>query len=222
MKTQPFNAYIKTLQYKKIEKESKFVEPVRYAIQANLLECKKGMARGKKQFHNALIFISEEEYNNRELKVMDKININENAQWVSQYHSLAVYDENKLKDYDNSQLKKDEKGRTFAKINFNGYTLKVQKEDWKMIERADEICYIQCGKVKFYIDETEIDNDVYCFFFDKNTFDQIESNNMQTFEMNCYLHKQKKWRKLIELQSAFDDESGRYFANLIVKEAENG
>ena len=99
--------------------------------------------------------------------------------------------------------------------------MKVKQEDWKLVERADEICYIQCGKVKFYIDESEIDNEVYFFFFDKGVFDLIQENNMKTFEMNCYLHKQKKWRKLIELQSAFDDESGRYFANLLVKEVDS-
>ena len=125
-----------------------------------------------------------------------------------------------MKEFDKSQLKKDTSGRTYAKVNFNAYTLKVKQEDWKLVERADEICYIQCGKVKFYIDESEIDNEVYCFFFDKDVFDLIQENNMKTFEMNCYLHKQKKWRKLIELQSAFDDESGRYFANLIVKEVD--
>lgn len=217
MKTQPFNAYIKSLQYKMLESTNPHIEPIRYAIQANLLEIRRGSARGQKLFHNAIIFISKEQFDNQELSVMDKISIGENAQWVSKYHSLSIYDENKLKEYHKSQLKKDTNGKTYAKINFYAYTLKVKEEDWKIVEKADEVCYIQCGKTKFYIDETEMENDVYCFFFDKDVFDKIQENNMQTFEMNCYLHKQKKWKKLIELQSAFDDESGRYFANLIVR-----
>lgn len=217
MRTQPFNAYIKNLQYKTIESKNPHNEPIVYAIQATLLEVRRGSARGQKLFHNALIYISQEQYEKQEISEMDKIAITENAQWVSKSHSLNIYDENKLKEYHKSQLKKDTNGKTYAKIYFYAYTLKVKQEDWKIVEKADEVCYIQCGKTKFYIDETEIDNEAYCFFFDKDVFDKIQENNMQTFEMNCYLHKQKKWRKLIELQSAFDDDSGRYFANLIVR-----
>lgn len=217
MKTQPFRAYIKQLQYNTYEFDTKLGHQVQYYIQANLLEIKQGRF-AQKTYHTAMIYITEEQYNNRELNVMDKIEINENAQWINSYFSLNIYDKKKLEEYDSSRLLRDDKGRTYAKVHFNAYTLKVKPEDWKLIERADQACYIQCGKVKFYIDETQVNDETYCFFFDQDTYDKIVENNMQVIDMICYLHRQIKWKNPIELQTAFDDSSSRYFANLIVKE----
>lgn len=190
-----------------------------YCISANLLEVRQG--RGKKLYHTALIFITKEQFEQRSLNVMDKIQVKDTAQWISSYYSIDCYDEEKLKDYDPSQLKKNAAGRTYARVHFYAYTIKMKQDDWEIVERADESCYIQCGKVKFYIPEHQIDDPVYCFFFDLNTYNKIVDNNMQTMKMNCYLHKQKKWQKDIELQTAYDSASDKYFANLIVKGEED-
>lgn len=221
MKTQPFKAYIKSLKYNKFENKSSFGEPVQYFIQANLLEIKQGRL-ARKTYHNAMLYISEDEYNTRAFNEMDRIEVSERATWESKYFKLDIYDENKLKDYDKSQLKKNTNGKTYATVNFYAYTLKAKQGDWKVVERADEICYIQVTRgVKFYIDETQLDEQAYCFFFDKEVYDKIVDKNMQTFDMLCYLHKQPKWKKRIEIQTAFDESSGKYFANLIVKGDEN-
>lgn len=220
MRTQKFTAYIKKLQYKKIENENpkKFQEPVIYYIQATLLEIKLGMNHAKKSFiNNAMLYITEEQYNNKELQVGDKIEISDKAQWIPNSYSLNIYDKNKLEEMDSSRLMKDEKGRSYAKVTFDAYSLKCKIGDWKVIEKADEICYIQCGKVKFYITEDMINYDTYCFFFDKDIYDKIVENNLKEIEMNCYLHKQKRWRKLVEIQTAFDEDSKKYFCNLIMK-----
>lgn len=219
MRTQKFTAYIKKLQYNKFENEnpSKFQDPVVYSCQATLLEIKVGMNHAKKVYHNALLTLTEGEYNKQALGVGDKIEISDKAQWVSKSMSLNIYDQAKLKELNETHLQKDENGRTYAKVWFYAYTLRAKIGEWKIVEKADEICYIQCGKVKFYINETQMNDEAYCFFFDKDVYDKIEENNFKEIEMNCYLHKQKRWRKLIELQTAFDNESGRYFANLIVK-----
>lgn len=219
MRTQKFTAYIKKLQYNKFENEkpSKFQDPVVYSCQVTLLEIKVGMNHAKKVYHNALLTLTEDEYNKQALGVGDKIEISDKAQWVSKSMSLNIYDPAKLKELNETYLQKDENGRTYAKVWFYAYTLRAKIGEWKMVEKADEICYIQCGKVKLYINETQINDEAYCFFFGKDIYDKIIENNMTELEMNCYLHKQKRWRKLVELQSAFDDESQRYFCNLIVK-----
>lgn len=219
MRTQKFTAYIKKLQYNKFENENpnKFQDPIVYSCQATLLEIKIGMNHAKKVYHNALLTLTEDEYNKQALGVGDKIEISDKAQWVSKSMSLNIYDQAKLKELNETHLLKDDKGKTYAKVWFYAYTLRAKIDEWKIVEKADEICYIQCGKVKFYINETQINDEAYCFFFGKDIYDKIIENNMAELEMNCYLHKQKRWRKLVEVQTAYDDDSKRYFCNLIVK-----
>lgn len=216
MKTQPFNAYIKSIQYKSMENKRTSGEPMLYYAQCNLLECKQG--KQNRTFHNAMIFLTKEQFDNQELKVMDKIHITENAQWINKYMSLNVYDEKKLKEFDESRLLKDNNGKTYGKVHFYAYSLKVKPADWSFVERAAESCYIQVVKgVKCFIDETMLNDDSYCFFFGKDTYDKLVDINMQEIDMNCYLHNKTMWKKRIEIQTAFDDTSERFFANLIVK-----
>ena len=216
MKTQPFNAYIKSIQYRSVENKQSTGEPMLYYAQCNLLECKQG--KQNRTFHNAMIFLTKEQFDNQELKVMDKIHITENAQWINKYMSLNVYDEKKLKEFDESRLLKDNNGKTYGKVHFYAYSLKVKHADWSFVERAAESCYIQVAKgVKYFIDETMLNDDSYCFFFGKDTYDKLVDVNMQEIDMNCYLHNKIVWKKKIEVQTAFDDTSGRFFANLIVK-----
>lgn len=220
MRTQKFTAYIKKLQYNKFENENptKFQDPVVYSCQVTLLEIKVGMNHAKKVYlNNVLLYITEDEYNTQALGVGDKIEISDKAQWVANPISLNIYDKKKLEGMNPSRLQKDEKGNTYAKVTFDAYTLKVKQGDWKIVEKADEICYIQCGKVKFYINKTQMNDDAYCFFFNKDVYDKIEENNFKEMELNCYLHKQKRWRKLVEVQCAYDDDSSKYFVNLIIK-----
>lgn len=219
MRTQKFTAYIKKLQYNKFEnkKPSKFQDPIVYSCQVTLLEIKLGMIHAKKVYHNALLTLTEDEYNTQALGVGDKVEISDKAQWVSKNMSLNIYDQAKLKELNETHLLKDDKGKTYAKVWFYAYTLRAKIGEWKIVEKADEICYIQCGKVKFYINETQINDEAYCFFFDKDIYNKIEDNNMQEIDIRCYLHKQKKWLKRAELQTAFDEESNRYFCNLIAK-----
>lgn len=217
MKTQKFRAYIKNLQYYKKENESQYGDPVVYYIQATLLETGKGRIKHN-SYHNATIYISEDQYNTQELKVMDKIEIGENAKWKSKSLNLNVYDEKKLREFNVSKLQKDEQGRTFGKIYFYAYTLSAKQEDWTLVERADEAFYIQAGRTKIYIDENELNNLEFCKFFEKDVYDKISEINFQTIEMNCYAHKNIVWKKKVEVQSAFDEASGKYFANLIIKD----
>ena len=112
MKTQPFNAYIKSIQYRSVENKQSTGEPMLYYAQCNLLECKQG--KQNRTFHNAMIFLTKEQFDNQELKVMDKIHITENAQWINKYMSLNVYDEKKLKEFDESRLLKDNNGKTYG------------------------------------------------------------------------------------------------------------
>ena len=216
MKTQSFKAYIYKIKYSKVENENPHFDPVSYRANVSLLECKKGKAR--RTYHNAVIYLTEQQFNEQSLGVMDKIEIKDTADWKSKYFSLNIYDQEKLKQMSDSQLLQDVNGRTYARANFYAYTLHAKIGDWTLLEKGDECCYIQCGKVKFYIAEHQVDEPAYCFFFDVDTFDKIVDINMQTVPMNCYLHKQKKWQKQIEVQSAYDPDSEKYFANLIVKE----
>lgn len=216
MKVQQFYAYVNELKYKEIlPKEGAKEQEPQYCINANLLEIRQG--RGKRHYHTAIIYITKEQFEQRVINKMDKILIKDSAQWLSTYYSIDCYDEEKLKTYDESQLKQNANGKTYARVHFYAYTIIMKQSDWELVEKADECCYIQCGKVKFYIPEHQIDDPVYCFFFDIETYNKLVDNNMQTIKMNCYLHKQKKWQKDIELQVAYDNASGKYFANLIIK-----
>ena len=216
MKTQPFNAYIKSIQYKSVESKKNTGEPTLYYAQCVLIECKLG--KQNRTYHNAVIYLTQEQFDNRELAVMDKIRVKESAQWVNKYLSLNIYDEKKLKEFDESKLMKDAKGRTYGIARFYAYSLKLKTTDWSFVERAAESCYIQVAKgVKCFIDETMLNDDSYCFFFGKDTYNKLVDINMQEIDMNCYLHNKIMWKKRIEIQTAFDETSNKFFANLIVK-----
>ena len=214
MKVQAFSAYILTTKYRSFETKSKFYTGTQYACDCKIQEIKTG--RGKKAFHNASIFLTQEQFENRYLSKGDKILIKDSAKWVSRLVELKAFDPKNIQKCDTSMLKKDEKGKTYVDYKFYSYQITIKPEDYEVTEKVEECCYIQVGKAKFYIPEREMDNTEFCFFFDKDTYDKLQNCNMQVTDLNCYLHGNRKWNKQVQVQSAFDEDSNKYFANLIV------
>ena len=215
-----FKAVIKSIKYSEgIHKNKLHKDEPFYYAQAELIELAQG--RCKKRYHNAQIYLTEEEYINEIYGENDRIEISDKAKWKSNPFKFNCYDSEKLKNYPNGKLKKDSKDRTYGKFYVNAYVVEVPVGQLKIVEKAEEIAFWKINKTKIFVNEEAMDIDANSVFFnDKEKFDSLLTVNNKIIPIKFYFHKLVKKTCNALIQTAFDEDSKRYFVNIILQNDE--
>lgn len=139
MKIQPFLGKIDKIQYKTFKSNSNEGQEL-YACLCNIIEIGKGLAKYKR-FHNALLYLSIQQYNEKYLEKGDIINFKENCQWKSYPFTFRSYNPNIIKNKDKSLLKIDNNGKTYYEESAYAYKIVCKEGSWDLKEKYYEKIY---------------------------------------------------------------------------------
>jgi len=209
---------VKYVKYENKNEKIKAVDPLIYVCNAQIKEIGQGLANASR-YHQVQIYLTEEDFNNRALEKGDRIQILDGATWVPVGKTdYITYAPAKIATYDKSQLKVDDKGRTYAKTTIYPYTIRVKADQFKILYKwyDKNYCTITESRIKLPLEsffQFKKDKEI-AFFLDEDEYNKLLPYNGEIVNVICYSTGQRKAEKQMETFMAFDETNNAYILTL--------
>lgn len=225
-----FKADVSNVKYSSFENknpQTKETDPMIYVCNAQIKEVGQGLSKSFRN-HQAQIFLSKEDFDNKIIEKGDRILIKDNATWYPMGKvDYITYDPKKIEKHDKSELQIDSKGRTYAKTTIFPYVIRVKKDQFKIDCKwfDKDYCTVVSSRIKLPLeDQKQFEKETeLAFYLEKEEFERLEPLNTENVQVISYHYNQKKKEKTMELFAMFDKENNAYILSLkdVTKESQN-
>lgn len=194
MNIKEFKADITNLVYGKTPKY-KCKNEFNYYLRLTVKEVLIG--KQKKSYHKGILYINKEDYEKETFSINDRLLFTENVKFTSKSLKYSSYDEKiiekKLKnEYEKRNVKIDEKGKSYWSDYVNAYTFTAKIGDIKLLEKAEEIHYVKIANVKYPMEESEFNENIYRYYINEKDFEDFKEFNNKIVELKFYKRKKIK------------------------------
>lgn len=185
MKIQSFDVCVRTTSYRKVENGDRFNKTDAYYCFAYCYEKPKNF-RSKKKYHNIVFFLTEEQFDNQEIKQGDYIRLSDKCDLRPRNYEITSYKKSFIETCSKRELHTDSQGRTYANTTVISYSIMSPQGQWKILSRYNE-CFVG-----------ELGNDLeYITLFFENK-DQMKNNYA-----NGYYLTKEEYEKLLPYNNTF-------------------
>ena len=220
LQTQPFKVKIKKVKYFEFESTNKFAPEKSWIANCNCLIVKSGKESKNKSYCNVQLYLTEEEYTEKEIEQNDIILLSDKVKWeVKKGITYKTYSSDKLQDSTAKNIKFDEKGRAYTEDFVYPFVIKAKVGAWKIHEKNDEYFIANIGntnKVKLIFDSKEelLEFKYGKFTIEQDEFEKLENDNNKEISFVGYAHKQRICSKQMFLNIEFDGEIQKWIMEL--------
>lgn len=215
MKVSAFVGKVVSLSYKNFENKIKtenIDETELYLCNVTVEEIGRGMSRYK-TYHNILIYLNKEEFDERCIEKNDRIYIGDTAKWKSTKLEYNSYKPEVIKNANKSKLKTDDNGKTFYQDLVFAYKVVCKKNDWQMETKwyDQHYCTIKDSRLKLPLeDKKQFNNLVLEFYLDYDEIDLVKDFNGTVQTLLGYSNHNKMGEKKVGVELVRDEENGCY------------
>ena len=191
------------------------IDKTTYISELKMQEIKTGRKPRQHKFKITL-YVDEDTYEQEGLHEGDILRLTNVKMNTDKDFRMRTYDVEKLKDYPNTKLHKDEQGKTYGSILITNMRLSCGVEDWSIRFKYDELYYYTIGtavSVKFYqscIQDIE-QHDYWESYISKGEYNKLKQFNGQVVDMKCYEKKSRFVTYQVKIEMQHEKEINKYY-----------
>jgi hypothetical protein len=215
--TESFVGIVTRLQYATFENKKNFqkeTDPVMYVCNVTVEEVGRDLSRFK-QYHNLVLYLTEEEYNTIDeeknthcfIEKGDRIRINAGAKWQSHLFEYTSYKDSVIDKVDRSKLQVDKNGKVFFSEKVLAYKVVAKIGDWGIETKwyDQNYCTIPNSRVKLpLLNKAQFKETTLEFFLDPIELNILEDYDGQVVKLIAYSNGTKFAEKEMTVHTKVD------------------
>ena len=188
-----------------------------YYIRGSVEEITRGR-KYKKTYHNVTLYLTKEQFDAKDFRKGDIIEISDSAKLSQKMFQLNSYKTSFVKNRPVSALKTDDKGRTYAESSVYTYTVSCKIGEWSLYKHFTDIFYWQFGRLKVPMDggetpaecEAEFRNQIkYEFYLNNEEYKKVEGL-VGNYFIHGYKDRQSVAKQAFNIQMTYLEDIERW------------
>ena len=204
IKTYPFEVKIKSIFYRTINSKTK----VSYCASCTAIELRDGEEKDNKNLFKLLLWMSEPEYEVRQIRKNDIIKLSDQIKWFSQGEYIYyLYDREKIAKENPRNIKVNPNGKPYVEEKIYPFLVYVPEGEWKILDRYSQDFMAKLGvdlenSIELYFDTREevLEFNGGDFYITDEEYETLKEQNHKFVTYMPYVHRIKTREKKFRIE----------------------